>query len=64
MSRIQFSENQLFALTALALGIITLYLYWPVWGDDFISTDDKAYITENQHVTSGLTMGANDDRTS
>jgi len=56
MSRIKLSENQLFALAALALGVITLYLYWPVWGDDFINTDDKAYVTENLRVTSGLTM--------
>lgn len=56
MSRVKISENQLFAFTALALGIITLFLYWPVWGNDFINTDDKVYITENPHVTGGLTL--------
>ena len=34
----------------------TLVLYWPVWENRFINTDDEVYITDNSHVTSGLTL--------
>jgi len=56
MSRFKLSANQLFALVCLALGLATLVLYWPVWENRFINTDDEVYITDNSHVTSGLTL--------
>src|SRR5579859_8056616 len=54
MNRIKLSDHQLFAAITLALGLITLALYWPLWYHDFINADDTAYITENPHVNSGL----------
>lgn len=38
----------------LLLGL-TLAVYWPVGGHDFILYDDTAYVTENPHVRAGLT---------
>jgi hypothetical protein len=34
---------------------ITLVLYWPITGHEFINFDDHEYITDNPHVRTGLT---------
>jgi Flp pilus assembly protein TadD len=43
-------------LTGLLLAAVTIALYWPVQGFDFIAFDDTAYVTENRIVQEGLTM--------
>jgi hypothetical protein len=44
-------------LIAALLALVTLALYWPATGHDFINYDDKVYVLDNPHVTSGLTWG-------
>ena len=39
----------------LSLAAITLLLYWPVTGHEFLTFDDHQYLTENFHVRNGLT---------
>jgi tetratricopeptide (TPR) repeat protein len=39
----------------LALGLITLAVYWPSLTHDFLAFDDQAYVTENPQVRAGLT---------
>jgi tetratricopeptide (TPR) repeat protein len=38
----------------LALGLITLAVFWPSLTHDFLSYDDQAYVTENPPVRAGL----------
>jgi tetratricopeptide (TPR) repeat protein len=35
--------------------LATLAAYWPALNNDFISFDDREYVTENPHVVTGLT---------
>ncbi|HQL78767.1 MAG TPA: tetratricopeptide repeat protein [Verrucomicrobiota bacterium] len=42
-------------LLAAALALVTIALYWPATGHDFISYDDSRYVTENPQVRGGLT---------
>ncbi len=42
------------ALVCLLLAVITLAVFWPVTGFDFINLDDTSYVTENVQVQSGL----------
>jgi hypothetical protein len=39
----------------LLLALVTLVVYWPVTSHQFIIFDDDDYITDNSHVTAGLT---------
>lgn len=39
----------------LALGVITLSLYLPMWRHEFLAYDDQHYVTENRMVQDGLT---------
>ncbi len=41
-------------LICLALGLITLAVFWPTLSHDFLGYDDEAYVTENPHVRAGL----------
>jgi Flp pilus assembly protein TadD len=41
-------------LTALSLAMVTVAVYWPVTGHDFINLDDGLYVCGNAHVKSGL----------
>ena len=43
-------------LIAVLLVLVTIALYWPVTGHDFIGYDDDHYVLDNTHVTSGLTL--------
>jgi Tfp pilus assembly protein PilF len=43
-------------LIALVLIGITLAVFWPVGGHDFLSYDDPNYVTANRHVGEGLTL--------
>lgn len=38
-----------------ALALITVIIYWPVRGQQFVNLDDDVYVTENTHVRNGLT---------
>jgi len=40
---------------AALLVLVTLALYWPVTGHDFVNLDDPEYVTANVHVQGGLT---------
>ena len=41
-------------LVGVLLAAVTLAAYWPVLDNDFVSYDDRAYVTENPHVLAGL----------
>ena len=40
---------------AVMLALLTMALYWPTTGHDFINFDDPNYVTTNPHVLGGLT---------
>jgi protein O-mannosyl-transferase len=40
------------------LGGLTVATFWPLTGCDFINYDDTAYVSENPHVLSGLTLAS------
>ena len=42
-------------LVAGLLVLVTIALYWPVTGHDFVNLDDPEYVTANVHVQGGLT---------
>ncbi len=42
-------------LVVLFLALVTVAIYWPATGCDFINFDDPDYVTENPHVQGGLT---------
>jgi tetratricopeptide (TPR) repeat protein len=42
-------------LLAAVLALVTIALYWPATGYDFVSYDDPDFITTNPHVQAGLT---------
>ena len=42
-------------LMAVLLVLVTIALYWPATRRDFVNYDDDMYVTDNSHVTSGLT---------
>ena len=43
-----------FLSICLLLTILTIAVYWPVTGNQFIAYDDQLYVTENPNVTAGL----------
>ena len=42
-------------LIAVLLALVTIVLYWPATGHDFVNFDDNVYVLDNSHVTGGLT---------
>jgi len=50
------SDKHLALLLVLILGIVTLGLFWPATGYDFVVMDDDLYVYENPGVTLGLTL--------
>jgi tetratricopeptide (TPR) repeat protein len=42
------------ALVCAVLALVTVALYWPITHHPFVVFDDAQYISENPHVTSGL----------
>jgi len=42
-------------LLAAVLVLVTIALYWPATGYDFVNYDDDVYVTSNVHVQNGLT---------
>jgi Flp pilus assembly protein TadD len=49
------NPNRKRAVICLALVLGTLLLYWPVTHHGFINIDDPRFVTENDHVKTGLT---------
>lgn len=47
-------DRQFFG-AALALAVLTLLAYWPVFRADFVNYDDRGYVTQNEHVQAGVT---------
>lgn len=43
------------AIISLLLALITLALYWPVTGFEFVNYDDPDYVTQNPQIQNGLT---------
>ena len=43
-------------LLAVLLVLLTIALYWPATGYDFVIYDDDMYVMHNAHVTSGLSL--------
>ena len=41
---------------AALLVLVTIALYWPATRHDFVNYDDDMYVTDNSHVTRGLTL--------
>ncbi|MFC1591809.1 tetratricopeptide repeat protein [Thermodesulfobacteriota bacterium] len=56
MKRLPFPapQSMLPWLLCLVLAAVTLAVYWPVAGHDFVRFDDHRYVTENEAVRSGL----------
>jgi tetratricopeptide (TPR) repeat protein len=52
---VKFLNNRAFQVSLL-LALATIALYWQSGGHEFINYDDNVYITDNPHVSSGLTM--------
>lgn len=44
------------ALVAMALAALTLAVFWPVTGHEFVAFDDEDYVTRNPWVRGGLTL--------
>jgi protein O-mannosyl-transferase len=42
-------------LIAMSLVLSTIAVYWPATSHDFVNYDDDLYVTDNTHVSSGLT---------
>ena len=51
----RYPQRLTYALLAASLLLMTIALYWPVTGNDFIAFDDPDYVTGNAQVQSGLT---------
>ena len=50
-------NDRIKGLSLLFLIALTLFIYAPVGGYDFLSYDDRGYVTGNNHVRAGLTSG-------
>lgn len=48
------SRDRSALLIALGLVVLTVVAYAPVWRFDFVAIDDPQYVSQNPHVTSGL----------
>ena len=49
-------ENKKILIISVLLALACLLAFWRVNHNDFVSYDDTAYVTENSHVQSGLTL--------
>jgi Flp pilus assembly protein TadD len=50
------SETRRTILVCALLTAATLVTFWPLTGCDFVNYDDTAYVTENPHVLTGLSL--------
>ncbi len=51
----RLGEASLPWLVCLLLAAVTLAVFWPATGFDFVNYDDPLYVTDNPHVQAGLT---------
>ncbi len=54
MKALEFARRRPSLTICLALGLLTFLLYLPVIRNGFVDYDDQGYITDNIHVTAGL----------
>lgn len=54
-SRIDLGDGRTAVLISLSLIALNVLVYAGVWRHGFVSFDDPQYVTENTHVTAGLT---------
>ena len=52
------SKKRADLLVYLLLTVAVLAVFLPTLGHDFVNYDDDAYVTENPHVVTGLTLGS------
>jgi tetratricopeptide (TPR) repeat protein len=45
-------------LVAAGLAVLTVVVFWPSCGNDFVNYDDPEYVTRNPHVQAGLTFAS------
>ena len=50
------AEHGRMVAVALVLAAVTVAVYWPATGHDFVNYDDNLYVTSNIHVQTGLTF--------
>src|SRR5208283_1980455 len=43
-------------LAAILLALMTIGIYWPATRNDFVNFDDPDYVTDNVHVSGGLSL--------
>ena len=53
---ININPKRQILIVYIALAVVTLAVFWQVNQYDFINFDDKAYVTENSHIQSGITL--------
>jgi len=56
LNKINISPDRQKLIVYLVLTIVTLAVFWQVHQYDFINFDDPAYVTENSHIPSGITL--------
>ena len=56
MARTPASQTKHLGWLLLLLAAMTLALFWPATGYDFVKLDDDQYICLNPHVLTGLTL--------
>jgi protein O-mannosyl-transferase len=56
LSKFNISDGKKKILIYIVLTLATLAVYWQVHVFGFINIDDQAYITENSHIQSGLSL--------
>jgi tetratricopeptide (TPR) repeat protein len=56
LSKPNTSQSRKKLIVYIILTVVTLAVFWQVHGFEFINFDDQAYITQNGHIQSGLTL--------
>ena len=57
MNEAKDNPRKALVCVALALGLGTALLYWPVVTFDYVTLDDSTYLINNFHVNRGLHLG-------
>jgi protein O-mannosyl-transferase len=55
LNKINFGPEKKKLIVYIFLAVITVAVFWQVHQHDFITFDDRAYVTQNPHIKSGLT---------
>ena len=56
LNKIEISSQRQKLIIYIVLTIVTLAVFWQVNKHDFVNIDDTAYVTENSHIQSGITL--------